>query len=276
MFKRLLAHLSTRLGLVLALLLVFGSCFISLAQTADASTQVMRWTVGDTVREAMVYIPPTAKTKPSPVIFIFQGHGGTMQNMFRSRKFEQLWPEAIIICPQGLNTPGQLTDPQGKLAGWQKAPGDMKDRDLHFFDAMLNTLKQDYKIDDKRIYATGHSNGGGFTYLLWAVRGDVFAALAPSAAVGGQVANLLKPKPAMHIMGEKDPLVKPEWQKAMCNKILAIDGCSSTGAFYATDATLYPSATGTPVVLYVHPGGHTYPTEANAVVIKFFKSMVKP
>jgi len=236
----------------------------------------MRWTVGDTVREAMVYIPATAKTQPTPVIFVFHGHGGNMQNMFRSRGFEQLWPEAIIVSPQGLNTPGQLTDPGGKLPGWQKAPGDMNDRDLHFFDAMLNTLRKDFKVDDKRIYATGHSNGGGFTYLLWATRGDVFAAVAPSAAVGGRIAGLLKPKPAMHIMGEKDPLVKPEWQKAMCNKILQINGCSNTGQSYASNATLYASATGTPVVLYVHSGGHVYPPDANAVVIKFFKSESKP
>lgn len=243
---------------------------------AGPAPQVMHWHVDDTVRKALVYIPPTAKTKPTPVVFIFHGHGGTMENMYRSRGFEKLWPEAIIICPQGLNTVGQLTDPEGLRAGWQKAPGDMKDRDLHFFDAMLKTLEQDYQVDTKRIYATGHSNGGGFTYLLWATRGDVFAAVAPSAAVGGRVFKLLKPKPAMHIMGEKDNLVKPEWQRAMCKQILKIDNCSAEGQKYDTWATLYPSATNTPVVLYVHPGGHTYPTEANAVVVKFFKSMVKP
>ena len=34
-----------------------------------------------------------------------------------------------------------------------------------------------FKIDEKRVYATGHSNGGGFTYLLWTCRPDAFAAL---------------------------------------------------------------------------------------------------
>jgi polyhydroxybutyrate depolymerase len=153
----------------------------------------------------------------------------------------------------------------------------MADRDIHFFDAMLKSLQQDYKVDDKRIYATGHSNGGGFTYLLWAIRGDVFAAVAPSSAVAGRIVNQLKPKPAMHIMGEKDPLVKPEWQKAMYNQVLKINGCSAEGQSYGAQyATLYPSTTNTPTVLYIHPGGHVYPQEANAVVIKFFKSMVKP
>ena len=39
---------------------------------------------------------------------------------------------------------------------------------------MLKSLKQDYKVDEKRIFSTGHSNGGGFTYLLWSERPDVF------------------------------------------------------------------------------------------------------
>ena len=236
----------------------------------------MRWMVNGTIREAMVYIPETAKNKVTPVIFAFHGHGGNMQNTFRTHSFDQLWPEAIIVCPQGLNTPGQLTDPGGNLPGWQKAPGDQNDRDLHFFDAMLKTLRQDYKADDHRIYVTGHSNGGTFTYLLWATRGDVIAAVAPSGAVLGGVVNLLKPKPAMHIMGENDPLVKPVWQKAMCEQVLRINNCSHKGQNYAINATFYPSSTGDPVVLYINPGGHVYPQEANAVVIKFFRSVVKP
>ena len=55
---------------------------------------------------------------------------------------------------------------------------------------MLTTLKKDYRVDEKRIYATGHSNGGGFTYLLWAARGDVFAAVAPCAAAAPRSAPL--------------------------------------------------------------------------------------
>ena len=41
-----------------------------------------------------------------------------------------------------------------------------------FFDEVLASVKKDYKVDNKRIYVTGHSNGGSFTYILWAVRDD--------------------------------------------------------------------------------------------------------
>jgi polyhydroxybutyrate depolymerase len=55
-------------------------------------------------------------------------------------------------------------------------------------------------LDVKRIYCTGHSNGGGFTYLLWLARGDVFAAVAPSSAAA-RYANQLPPKPALILGG---------------------------------------------------------------------------
>ena len=45
----------------------------------------------------------------------------------------------------------------------------------------LASLRHTYNIDDDRIYATGFSNGGMFTYLLWAKRPNVFAAFAPVA-----------------------------------------------------------------------------------------------
>lgn len=61
------------------------------------------------------------------------------------------------------------------------------------------------------VYAMGHSNGGAFTYLLWATRGDVLAAVAPSGAAAGRSLPDLKPKPVLHVAGEKDELVRFEW-----------------------------------------------------------------
>ncbi len=253
-----------------------GCIFFAVVVMAAPEPKVLHWTVNGIDRQALVYIPESAKTSATPIIFVFHGHGGNMNMMFRSRGFDKLWPEAIIVSPQGLNTPGRLTDPNGELPGWQKAAGDMNDRDLLFFDAMLKTFHEEYQVDDKRIYATGHSNGGGFTYLLLETRSDILAAAAPSAASAVLALSRIKPKPVMHIMGEKDPLVKPQWQEATIKGMLNINHCSKNGEPYATDATIYPSTTGNPFIVYKHTGGHVFPQEANAVVIQFFKSMVKP
>lgn len=247
----------------------------NLAAQPSNDVQIRKWKIGDQEREAMVYIPASAKSMPTPVIFVFHGHGGNMKNIFNALDFDKLWPEAIVIAPQGLQTPGKLVDPDGKFSGWQQSPGDMDDRDIHFFDEMLKTLQDEYKVDRKRIYATGHSNGGSFSYLLWAMRGDVFAAVAPSAAVAFRFNNMLTPKPVIHIMGSADPLVKPAWQEMQIARLLKLNQCDADGKPYANSATIYSSSNRYPVVVYKHSGGHVYPKEAYPIVIKFFKSSVK-
>jgi len=234
----------------------------------------LEWKVEGVAREAMVSTPAVAKKTPCPVVFAFHGHGGTMRHAAATFAYHRHWPEAIAGYMQGLNTPGALTDPEGKRPGWQKTAGDQNDRDLKFFDAVLATLKQDYRVDEKRVYATGHSNGGGFTYLLWAARGDLLAAVAPSGAATRRPMSL-KPKPALHVAGEKDPLVLFEWQKRTIDAVRQVNGCGE-GQPWGEHCTLYPSKTGTPLVTCIYPGGHQFPKEAPPLIVKFFKEHAKP
>ncbi len=238
----------------------------------DRGFEQHEFKVDDTVREALIYVPAWARTNRTPVVFVFHGHGGTARNAARSFAMDRHWPEAISVHMQGIPTPGRLTDPQGRKPGWQGRLGDQGDRDLKFFDAVLSRLKQDYRVDEKRIYATGHSNGGGFTYLLWGARGEVFAAVAPSAAATGvRNALNLRPKPAMHLAGERDALVKFEWQKLTMDAVRKLNGCALEGKRWADQATIYESTTGTPFVTFIHPGGHQFPAAGPALIARFFK-----
>ena len=259
------------IGLVL-LLMGTGS------RAADVPLVERQWQIDDTPRKALWAIPDSAKATPSPLVFVFHGHGGTMENAAKSFGIHRLWPEAIVVYMQGLPTPGALTDPQGKLPGWQKTLGDQNDRDLKFFDAVLKTLREQYKVDDKQIYCTGHSNGGAFTYLLWAERGETFAAVAPSAAAYRRYQDL-KPKPALHVAGQNDHLVAYAMQQRMMDFVRQLDGCSATGQPWATSGplvgTLYPSDKGTPFVSLIFPGGHQFPAEAPGLIVRFFKEHQK-
>ncbi|WP_232068447.1 alpha/beta hydrolase family esterase [Gemmata obscuriglobus] len=189
------------------------------------------------------------------------------------------WPEAICVYPQGLNTPVKLTDPEGKKSGWQITAGEQNDRDLKFFDAMLKSLRADYKVDETRVYVTGHSNGGRFTQLLWAERGDVFAAVAPSGTTAVGLTKSFKPKPCLHIAGEKDELVKFAWQKQTMDAVRKLNGCESEGAPWDKEKTpagvVYASKRGTPFVELVYPGGHTFPTDGAERIVTFFKQHAK-
>ncbi len=263
----------TILALLCAGLTGFGSAGIA---SADESLVRKQWSLDNVEREALVYVPADAPTRPCPVVFAFHGHGGSMKNAAQKFALHQHWPEAIAVYMQGLNTPGALTDPEGKRPGWQHRPGDQDDRDLKFFDAVLATLKKDHRVDEKQIYSTGHSNGGGFTYLLWATRGDVFAAMAPSAAAARpQLLEMFKPKPVLHAAGEQDPLVRFAWQKSTIDALRKLNGCGE-GQHWDRQCTLYPSPTGTPVVAFIHPGGHQFLAETPALIVKFFQQQAKP
>lgn len=235
-----------------------------------------QWTVDGVQRQAII-IPPSQNTNAAaPVIFVFHGHGGSMQRM-AGKGFQNYWPQAIVVCPQGLPTITRQ-DPQGQKPGWQLRKGDYGDRDLKFFDAILQTLREKYNIDNKRIYVTGHSNGGVFTYLLWGERGQELAAIAPSSAPAliflGDTQNI-KPLPVLHLAGEKDPIVPFANQQRSMDYDRKVLGCTTTGQPWANAGdivgTIYPSEKGTPFVSLIHPGGHVFPEAAVGLIVKFFK-----
>lgn len=255
-----------------ALCLGFLLSLSALVSHATESLIHREWTVDGVRREGLLHVPARATTEAAPVVFVFHGHGGSMEQAARSQPVHELWPEAIVVYLQGLSTPGQLTDSSGRKKGWQGGPGDQDDRDLKFFDAVLASLRADYKVDARRIYSTGHSNGGGFTYLLWATRREVFAAFGPSSAVAGRGYPRLAPAPVIHVAGEKDPLVKFAWQKTQIDSLLRINQCASPGQPAGKGCTLYTSKIGAPVMTFIHSGGHRYPPESTAMIVDFFKA----
>jgi polyhydroxybutyrate depolymerase len=260
-------------GLPIGLACLCLAAVLTAGTSLAADTPARRtWTVDGITREALVYVPPQAPSNAAPVVFAFHGHGGSMQNAARMFGYHTRWPEAIVVYMQGLNTPGRLTDPEGKKPGWQHAAGDQGDRDLKFFDAVLASLKSDYRVDEKRLYATGHSNGGGFTYLLWAERGEAFAAFAPSATAAARTFSQIKPKPVLHIAGENDTLVKFAWQQRTIDGLRKLNQCGA-GQLWEGEkgCTLYPSKLDAPVVTFIHPGPHNFPAAAPAIIVKFFK-----
>lgn len=266
----------------MARLCFLGVCFVAMGALASGAEPALKrgeWKVGDATREALVHAPARAEKEACPLVFVFHGHGGTMKHASTAIAVHAHWPEAICVYPQGLNTPGKLTDPEGKKTGWQSNPRDQDDRDLKFFDAMLKSLRADYKVDEKRVYATGHSNGGRFTQLLWAERGDTFAAVAPSGTTGAALTKSFKPKPCLHIAGEKDELVKFAWQKQTMDAVRKLNGCADEGAPWEKDrdpaGTLYTSKDGFPFVALVYPGGHTFPADAPKRIATFFKENPK-
>lgn len=254
--------------------------FLAAATAIAAEPTARTWDVDNVKREALIYAPAkkTEGTKIEaklPLVFDFHGHGGTAKHAARTHHIHETWPEAVVVYMQGVPTPGKLTDPEGKKTGWQSGPGDQGDRDLKFFDAVLASMKADYPIDESRIYSTGHSNGGGFTYLLWAKRGETFAAFAPVAAAAGVYFLEAKPKPMFHAASEKDPLVKIEMQQRVIDRVKKMNDTDAKGEEWAKGCLKYSSKNGPPVVIYLHDEGHKYPETTPELIVKFFQEQVK-
>ncbi|EDY18150.1 phospholipase/Carboxylesterase [Chthoniobacter flavus Ellin428] len=241
--------------------------------TANAvEPKIIGWHIVGEERAAIVY-PPAVQTKgaKAPLIFVFHGHGDNAWFATEQFPFQTLWPEAIVVFPQGLPTPS-ASDPKGERRGWQHQPGEMRDRDLKFFDAMLRTMRSKFRVDDRRIYAAGFSNGGFFDYILWAQRGNLFAGFVPCAAAIRAPLQMTVPKPVFVVAGEKDDRVPFAEQRKTIAMLREINGCAREGKASGDPRTMrYESSAGAPVVAFVHSGGHAVPPVTRKLMIEFLK-----
>src|SRR5689334_19713264 len=131
-----------------AWILGFTAAVIAASNCFAAEPARTTFTVIAVGREALIFVTPA--TSKAPVIFAFHGHGGNMHFAAAGMAFQNSWPEAIVVYPQGLPTPGIVFDHEGKKPGWQREAGQEGDRDLKFVDAMLKTLREKYSIDENR------------------------------------------------------------------------------------------------------------------------------
>jgi len=259
------------LFLLATMLLIFvAASFPARAQTT------MTWTVDGYQRQAIVFAPaPTISAVRHPLVFGFHGHGGNMQGMSQLMHIQTLWPGAIVVYPQGLNSPRPI-DPPGNAPGWQfeanQARGNVGNRDLDFFDAMVATMKQKFAVDDHRIYATGFSMGGMFSYLLWAERSKTIAAIGEVAGRLSDSEHLTEPRPILAIAGHQDTTDPFDLQMQSIEKARLVDSATGPGQPCGPNCMFFASTTQTPVRRVIHPGAHVYPPWASAEIVKFFQA----
>ena len=227
----------------------------------DAAAEIMRWQVDGETREAIVYVPASPGREGAPLVLSFHGYGDNMQN-FQYTNVHVAWPDAIVVYFQGLER-------RGGLPGWQVERGG-GDRDLKLVDVALRSLRETYSIDDDRIYATGFSNGGMFTYLLWAERPGVFAAYAPVAARLRPSVRPTQATPVFHMAGERDRVVRFADQEAAIAVAIEVNGADATTSC-GSGCTVYGAGTAAPVMTWIHAGAHVYPRGTSQRIVSFFR-----
>lgn len=142
------------------------------APPAEPGTTTKRTIVSDgREREYLVHVPENySPDRPSSVALSFHGHSRSAEYQEELTGFSDL--DTIALYPQG------LVGTDGKT-GWEGAPYSADADDVRFTDDLLDDVQGGLCVNPERIYASGKSNGGGFTETLACRRGDRIAAFAP-------------------------------------------------------------------------------------------------
>ncbi|GHJ35682.1 PHB depolymerase family esterase [Streptomyces sp. TS71-3] len=111
--------------------------------------------------------------RPWPVILAFHGRGNTGAGTEEFSKLSTL--PAVVAYPDGVVGTGE-----GDRQAWQGAPYEAPGvDDVAFTGDLLTALEDQLCLDSRRVYATGKSNGAGFTGLLACRMADRITAIAP-------------------------------------------------------------------------------------------------
>jgi polyhydroxybutyrate depolymerase len=140
--------------------------------------------------------------KAYPLIVVFHGRGKTGAQTEAFSDLSKL--DAVVAYPNGV-----LGD-EAKQA-WQGAPYSAKGvDDVKFTADLLDGLQSAYCVDTRAVYATGKSNGAGFTGILACAMADRFAAIAPVAGAFYQQSKRCQPSrpvPVLDIHGTGDTTI---------------------------------------------------------------------
>lgn len=163
---------------------------------------------GGIKREFTIYVPKKySAISPVPLLFNLHGYTSNASEQMWYGDFRNIADTAgfIIVHPQGSKYHDTT---HWNTGGW--TPLSTVD-DLEFLDSLIYYMVTKFKIDPKRIYSAGMSNGGEMSYLLACKLGYKIAAIA---SVGGAMTpetfNACQPGraiPILHIHGTSDQVV---------------------------------------------------------------------
>jgi polyhydroxybutyrate depolymerase len=235
-----------------------------------AEVGAVKLAVGAVQRMALVRVPADYDARrPRAVVLVFHGFTMTARLMESFVNVAEAWPEAIVVYPQGLNREFASWR-VGSYPGWQISPGELGDRDLAFFDALIGWLRANHCVDEKRVFAMGFSNGGYFSHLLGCERPDAIAAIAPAA--GGLRCSPWTARPVIISHGTADALVSYDEGVTAAQAWAKRNGCKAPPKSGTAGCSQAEACVKAPVTLCTNRMGHEYDESFTRAAVEFFKS----
>ena len=162
-------------------------------------------------RSFLIYIPTNIKEN-APLVVAIHGYTSSAKTLMGYSGINQVADKEgfLVAYPQGTK---DSRDNNFFNVGYE-FHSDSKVNDVNFIREIVLNLTKDYKLNSKRVFATGMSNGGDMSYLLACTSSDLFTAVAPVAGVMMkdtlENCNPEKKIPIFEIHGTKDSISKFE------------------------------------------------------------------
>ncbi len=135
-------------------------------------------------RSYILYVPKSVNWNQSvPLVIVFHGGTGNAESALRMSGFNEVADQNgfLVAYPNGtgrMSDENILTWNGGDCCGFAQ---EKNVDDVGFVRAIVTDLQSLTRIDSKRIYAAGMSNGGILSQRLACEAADIFAAVAPVA-----------------------------------------------------------------------------------------------
>ncbi len=185
---------------------IFLISFLIVGLTAKSQQTITKTFVHNSVtRSYIIYIPAIYNgIKPVPLVFNFHGYTMSASQQMTLCDFRPVADTAgfILVHPQGTLFNGNT---HWNVGGWTN--GSTAD-DIGFTNAMIDTIASHYNINLSKVYSTGFSNGGFFSFELACQLGNRIAAIGSvSGSMTPETYNNCNPKrpvPIIQIHGTTD------------------------------------------------------------------------
>lgn len=159
------------------------------------------------IRKYILYIPDTYDpSTPSPLVISMHGFADWPARHRYGSGWDEIADEYgfIVVYPMGTKFPLRW------LAHSKIDENGSPNPDVIFISDLIQKIKEDLNIDEKRIYANGLSNGGGMAHLLACTFGDQITAIggvAGSFVFPWQECQTSRPVPVILFHGTDDEIV---------------------------------------------------------------------
>lgn len=148
-------------------------------KTYQAGNHNMDVMVDGKKRTFIMHVPDSYKgSAPVPLVVDYHPVMGSGQGQLNGTTYKSLTDKegVISLYPDGTKS----ADASKMGPGWNVGPCCSDDDDVKFSREMIKAVKEKVCIDNKRIYATGFSMGGGMSNHVACFMSDVYAAVAPA------------------------------------------------------------------------------------------------